>query len=185
LPTLYASDKLVSGYELTKRIPLSVELYLSDELRAGVGYKPILGDALARYVGVMLAHNAEAVTQEVFTAVVITGDSDVPGRAGSNAVLVPRVVTIELDPSAILGPETLTVLLEWKLQDEQGNIIWIDTVTGEGEAETWIPLIKEPRSNQIAAMFNDLFHKSFTALSSSRAIRDFAAKQAKSPQSSP
>jgi hypothetical protein len=171
---------LVSGYEPTKKISLKVELYLSDELRTGVvGHKPIFGDALTRYLGVMLAHNAEAVTRKVFTAVVITDGSDVPGRAGSNAVLIPRVVTIELDPTVILGPEALTVLLEWKLQDAYGNIIWVDTITGEGEAEAWIPLTKEPRSNQIAAMFNDLFHKSFTALSSSRAIREFAAKQPK------
>lgn len=74
----------------------------------------------------------------------------------------------------MFGAETLTVLLEWTLKDEQGNIIWLDTVKGEGEAPAlFLESNLEQRSK---AMLNDLFNKSFQALSSSRAIREFAAK---------
>jgi hypothetical protein len=167
--------ELVSNYGLTNKVPIKVELYLSDDLRAaewkgspGPGsYRLALGEALAR--------NAETVTREVFAAVVVTGGGGGPGTAGINAVLIPRFVTAEQTA------ETLTVLLEWTLKDEMGNTVWVDTIKGEGVSSAWsLQSAIEERSK---AMLDNLFHKSFTALSSSRAIREFAAKHAK-PQPS-
>ncbi len=170
---VYSPPKeLVSGYGITNKVPMKVELYLSDELREAEwqrkgstgSYRLVLGEALAR--------NAEVVTREVFAAVVVTGGSGGPGMAGINAVLIPRFVTAQQTAAVLfVSVETLTVLLEWTLKDEKGNIIWVDTIKGEGDASTI-----EQRSK---AMLDDLFHKSFTALSSSRAIREFAAKQRK------
>jgi hypothetical protein len=173
---VYSPPKeLVSSYSLKNKVPIKVELYLSDDLRAAEwkgsagSYRLTLGEALAR--------NAETVTREVFAAVVVTGGSGGPGTAGINAVLIPRFVTAE--QTSVM----LTVLLEWTLKDGKGNTIWVDTIRGEGVASAWsLESAIEERSK---AMLNDLFHKSFTALSSSRAIREFAAKQAKSPPSPP
>lgn len=163
---------LVSGYGQTSKVPLKVELFISDELRAagwqreGIGasptYKLALGDALT--------HNAENVTREVFAAVVVTGGSEGPGQAGLPAVLIPQFVSAEWYGN------TLTVLLEWTLKDAEGKVVWIDTIKGEGSS-TWS--LVSAAEQQSVAMLNDLFHKSFTALSSSRAIREFAAKHEK------
>jgi hypothetical protein len=161
---------LVSGYNQTTKVPLKVELFLSDELRAAGwqqkglqasgNYRLVLGDALA--------FNSEHVAREIFAAVVVTGGSEGPGQAGLRAALIPRFVNVERYGN------TLTLLLEWTLQDADGNTVWVDTIKGEG-ASSWSPWSKsEPASTP---MLNDLFHKSFTALSSSRAIREFAAKQ--------
>lgn len=183
--TYSVSDELVSGYDFTDKIPLTVELYLSDELRAGVwqqkgssqSYQTIFGEAKARWLGVTLARNAELVTQTIFPAVVVTGGSEVPGMAGGNVVLIPRIVTIE--QVRLVRAVTLTVILEWAMQDEHGNIIWVDTIRGEGEGEifwSWEEISGFKALHK--AMLNDLFHKSFSVLSSSRAIRDFAATHA-------
>jgi hypothetical protein len=164
---------LVSGYSQTTKVPLKVELILSDELRAAewhekgmkgfitkVNYRLVLGEALAS--------NAENVTREVFIGVVVTGGSEGPGQAGLRAALIPRFVNAEQYGN------TLTVLLEWTLQDADGNIVWVDTIKGEGDSSWSLGSGSEPASTP---MLNDLFHKSFTALSSSRAIREFATKQ--------
>jgi len=161
---------LVSGYSQTTKVPLKVELFLSDELRAAEwqqkglqargNYRLVLGDALA--------FNSEHVAREVFAAVVVTGGSEGPGQAGLRAALIPRFVNAEQYGN------TLTVLLEWTLQDADGNIVWVDTIKGEGDSSWSLWSGSEPASTP---MLNDLFHKSFTALSSSRAIREFAAKQ--------
>lgn len=175
----HASDALVSGYPPINKIPLQVELYLSNDLRAGKAYNPQSEEASARYLGVMLARNAEAVTREVFTTVVTTDSSDVAKRVTRNAVLIPRLMTVEPNEVSVFGPETLTIRLEWTLKDENGNIIWTDIVKGKGQASLWPPLIDQQRSNQIAAMLRHVFHQSFTALSSSPEIREFATNQQK------
>lgn len=192
MATYSVSDELVSGYDLTNKIPLTVELYLSDELRAGAwqqkgspqSSQTLFGEAKARWLGVTLARNAELVTQAVFSAIVVTGGREVLGRAGGKAVLIPRIVTIE--QVRLFDAVTLTVLLEWRLQDEYGNIIWMDTINGEGERKIfWSWEEKAGFKALHSAMLNDLFHKSFSALSSSRAIRDFAATYANPPRGQP
>ena len=106
--------------------------------------------------------------REVFAAVVVAGGSEGPGQAGLPAILIPRFVSAERYGN------TLSVLLEWRLKDAEDKVVWIDTIKGEGSS-TWS--LVSAAEQQSVAMLNDLFHKSFTALSSSRVIREFAAKQ--------
>ncbi|MGE0826155.1 MAG: hypothetical protein AB7G75_17115 [Candidatus Binatia bacterium] len=163
---------LVSGYSQTTKIPLNVELFLSDELRAAEWHgKGTRGSGNYRLdLGTVLAYNAENVTREVFSEVLVTGGSEGPGQARLPGVLIPRFVNAERYGN------TLTILLEWTLRDAEDNVVWIDTIKGEGSS-TWSLL--SPTEQQSVAVINDLFHKSFTALSTSRAIREFVAKRQK------
>ncbi|NOT55666.1 MAG: hypothetical protein HOP18_13785 [Deltaproteobacteria bacterium] len=165
------SKELISGYGLTSKVPIKMELYLSDELRAAEWQRKGSSGSYRLALGEALARNAEKVTREVFAAVVVTGGSGGPGMAGTNAVLIPRFVTAE--QTAV----TLTVLLEWTLKDDKGNTVWVDTIKGEGDASAWF--LESAIEQRSKAMLDDLFHKSFLALSSSRAIREFAAKHEK------
>jgi hypothetical protein len=65
--------------------------------------------------------------------------------------------------------EKTIIFLEWKLEDKENNLIWVDTVKGEGKATT--PQ-KDEETNRM--LLSDLFRNSFQAMKSSPEIRKFA-----------
>ena len=171
----------VRGYASTNKVPLTVELYLSDELRAAKWERQVMGDTFRVPLGEAFARNAEVVAREAFSEVVVTNGAAGPGKTGCGAVLIPRMVVAEENMAAwAFGSETLTVLLEWTLKNVQGNTVWVDTIKGEGEAHAGNVFTHSSNAEQrVKAMVEDLFRKSFQAMSSSRAIREFAAVHGK------
>jgi len=74
------------------------------------------------------------------------------------------------------GSNTLTVMLEWTLQDAHGNTVWVDIVKGEGEGNAGNIFTDGMNGRKrVKEMLEDVFRKSFQTISSSRAIRDFTA----------
>ena len=167
----------VAGYQQTSKIPLRVEVYLSNELRTAKWEKQMLGDTFQIPLGGTFAQNSEVLARELFTSVVVTNGAAVPAKAGVDAILIPRMVLAEQTQAMwAFGTNTLTVMLEWTLKDAQENTIWVDTVKGEGEANAGNIFTDGVNGRErVKKMLEDLFHKSFQSISSARAIRDFAA----------
>jgi hypothetical protein len=138
----------------------------------------MMGDTFRAPLGGALAQNAEVLTRELFSDVVVTNGGASPGKAGTAAVLIPRMVLAEQNMAAwAFGDQKLSVLLEWTLKDGQGNTVWVDTIKGEGETNAGNVFTHNSNAEErIKIMLDNLFHQSFQAMSSAKAIREFAAK---------
>ena len=160
-------------------IPLNVELRLSDELRNAKWEKHSMGDTFVIPLGDALTQNAESVTQHVFSEVAVNQGIKNEATSGVKAILTPKMVLAERTVGATaFGESILSVMLEWKMEDRNGNIIWIDTVKGEGKENSGnIFTYKSNARKQIEECVTDLFQNSFQALSSSVEIIEFAKKK--------
>jgi len=170
---------LVKVDQQRDKIPLNVELRLSEELRNAKWERHSMGDTFIIPLGDALTQNAEAVARQVFSEVAVTQGTNNEATRGVKAMLTPKMVLAERTAGATaLGTSILSVMLEWKMEDLKGNIIWIDTIKGEGKENTGN--IFTHRSNakkQIEECITDLFQNSYQALSSSVEIMEFATKK--------
>ncbi len=174
-----APVNLVKVDQQREKIPLTVGLQLSDELRNAKWEKHVMGDTFVLPLGDALTQNAEAVSRHVFSEVAVTQGTNNEATGGVEAVLTPKMVVAEWTWGATaFGASILSVMLEWKMEDLNGNIIWIDTVKGEDKENTGnIFTHKSNAKKQIEACITDLFQNSFEALSSSVEIMEFAKKK--------
>jgi hypothetical protein len=177
---LHHPVKTVDKYPASERINMKVALVLTEELRnaewenVGTGYILPFGEHLAQ--------NSEVLTRTLFSEVVV--HKELPGPAAEDfaAVLIPRMMFVEQS----LGiwkwnASTITMALEWTLTDQQGTIVWVDTVKGTGSTETGNAFTGRDRMRERAGLvIEDVFRKSFDAISQAQAIRDFAQKRASS-----
>src|SRR3990167_6465957 len=175
-----APVNLVKVDQQREIIPLNVELRLSDELRNAKWEKHMMGDTFVLPLGDALAQNAEAVTRQVFSEVVVTPGTNNEATSGVKAMITPKMVVAEWTWGATaFGDSILSVILEWKMEDLKGNVVWIDTVKGDGKENTGnIFTHKSNARKQIDKCITDLFQNSFQALSSSVEIMEFAKKGA-------
>ena len=159
----------VTGYPSVEKINLKVGLHLTEEFRQAKWERHRMGDTFRILLGETLSQNAEVVARELFSEVVVADSNHALLGTGVGGILTPKVIFVDRTwASTIVGLSVFTIMLEWKLEDLQGNIIWIDSIRGEG--------IKEQRDEeeQIRATIDDLFHNSFSAISSSPEIREYA-----------
>src|SRR6266446_215467 len=171
----------VGGFPTVSKIPLNVELRLSDELRAAKWESHWMGDTWLIPLGGAFTQNAEVVARELFSSVVVTNGNTGPAKDGVNAILTPRMVLVEQNRARwAYGNQVLTVLFEWTLADAQGNTVWVDTIKGESEEVMGTVLTQTSHGEKrVKELLEDLFRKSFQAMSSSPAIREFATTQRK------
>ena len=71
--------------------------------------------------------------------------------------------------------QTKSVFLEWKLQDLRGETIWVDTIVGEGTGPMGQPLNDDSGKEQVEQLLDELFLKSYEALTSSPEIQQFSS----------
>ncbi len=166
------------NYPTSNQIPLSVELRLTDELRAAQWIRKSMGDTFVMPLGAVLSDQAEAMSRRLFSKVTVT-KNNVPDSApvDGDAALSIKPVAIERSLGATaFGKSILTVILEWTLTDSNGQLVWVDTIKGQGVKNSGnLFTHKSNASAQIEAMVEDLFEKSYQAISSSPEIRSFAS----------
>ncbi len=109
--------------------------------------------------------NAEKLAKALFTSVYTFDKSSNKSIDSVDAVLTPKIVTLIVNTPS--EEQTTTLIVEWSLKNNQGDIIWIDTITAQGKAN------RSKLQEQVQAVFEDLFHKSFEAISSSVEIKRF------------
>ena len=164
---------------MEKKIDLVVNLCLTDEFRATKWEKHSMGDTFVIAIGDQLAKNASELSDILFKDVVVTNTPATGGTRRVDAIVTPRVVAIEKSMGATaFGESIFTVVLEWKLEDAQNNMIWIDSIKGEGRATTGnIFTHKSNAEEQVEMLLKDLFSKSFQAIRASPEISQFGTKK--------
>ena len=118
-----------TGYAEAERIPLKVQLRITDELRSAKWERKAMGDTWIIPIGKSIAQNADVLAQHTFREVVASGGAD------ADALITPRVAYIDQTVGATAaGPSIVTIKVEWAISDAAGNVIWLDTVSGEAKA---------------------------------------------------
>lgn len=174
------SLKPVTGYPQAEKINLKVQLMLTEEMCSAVWHMnydyddgkapPKDNRKLDFPLGDDFCLNTRKVANILFTDVIEKKNSS--SITGIDAILTPKILTlIRNRPPGATNEQTTTIIVKWSLKDNNGNIIWVDTITAQGKAN----LVDTQK--QVQDLFNDLFQKSFKALSSSVEIRRFALAQ--------
>lgn len=157
---------------------MTVALHFTEELCNATWEKHTLGDHYILPIGNALCINAEAVARTVFTAVKIVRDKVASPVPDVDAVLIPSLAVIERDrPASVFSTQTTSILFNWSLNDKRGEPIWVTTILGEGKGPMGHPISKDSGREQVEKALNDVFQKSLQEISSSRAIREFAANR--------
>lgn len=172
---------LKDRYVVENKIDLRTELRLAKELREAKWEKHAMGDTFRIPLGDQLAKNSVELASALFSRVITTNAEEPIATAGVDAVLTARVVLVERTVGATaFGESVLSVVLEWKLEDLSGNVIWIDSIKGEGRANSGNVFTHNANAEkQIQLLLEDLFTKSFEAIMSSPEIKQFVAKKTK------
>ena len=163
-----------------RAIPISVELRMTKALRNARWSREFLGGKYEMPLGKVLSRYTEITAQKLFTSVVVTNDRAGPASSGAQAILRARPVAIERTRGATaFGISKLSVLLEWSMQDAEGQLLWVDTIHGLGEANSGNPYTYSSNArDQITAMVRDLFKKSFDKMASSYEIGAYSRRVA-------
>jgi len=120
------------------------------------------------YLGENFAINAENLTKTIFSDVAVISSENEITKAKGDVILAPKVISAKQNrPLWIWHDSTLTVAVEWTLKDLENNIFWITTIKGEGIAR----LTKD--EERVKSLVDDLFTKSYKAITSSPEIRDY------------
>lgn len=157
---------------IDKKWDLKVNLCLSDELRASKH-----GNAIQ--IGEQLSKNSKELSELLFESVEVT-KTPIKGEGRQiDAILSPSISVIERSLGATALSESIfTIVMEWKLEDVDNNIIWVDSIKGEGRESTGnIFNHKSKMEKQIKKLLKDLFSKSFRSIKESPEIRQFAAQK--------
>jgi hypothetical protein len=175
--TLRTPKSLVGDYPSTPPTDLKVGLVLSPELH-NAEWKP--SDAVRAPVGDNLCRNSEALARSLFTSVEVGLTAASLSGGPSQAVLIPRMVTMEQAAGMWAWSDSqFAMVYEWKMTDPQGNPVWIETIkaVGKGNSGNAFTALGN-MEKQIAAMLEDLFRQSHAAMAASPEIKAFAEKQA-------
>jgi hypothetical protein len=153
---------------LANKIDLNVLLVLSPDYQ-NAKYDEQSCAVCARFIisiGHNLTLNSERVVNKVFENVTVVGRVPKEISQPWEVVLTPRVIKI----SDAYGESTMTILTEWTLHDDKGNIIWAKTVKGTGrssDSKSFFPNQDEfmdKMAERAKLMLDDLFNNLTTAL---------------------
>jgi hypothetical protein len=176
--TVYeAPDELVSGYTTDKEIDLNVGLQITDELRDAKWERKSMGDTFVIPLGDSLTENSEELAKELFSSVTV-GENIASFEAGNfDAILTPKLAAVDQTQAAwAFGDSTLTLFVEWEMRNSAGELVWIDTVKGEGVSHTGnVFTHKGEATKRIKQAIDTLFLESHDVISTSAEVRAFAA----------
>jgi len=168
-------------YPLQHKHDINTQLVQTDALCNAQYHHP---DGETIQFGGSICKNTEGVAAAVFRSVSIDRISDEKNHAHvakTDTILIPRVKTIDRnEPMWASSEQTTTIVMEWILKDaKDGKEIWLATFTGNGKGPKAPGMSREEGARrQIAAALDDLFGKTFRAMSSSVEIREFARQKA-------
>lgn len=116
----------VVQYNAVSKVPLSVELRISEQYRTAVR-RPTVDSKLV--FGEYLALNTEDCVRAAFASVTVTKNStNTPAIEGAQAILLPRLLHLDwVSPSGEFKGWTFSLAIEWELRNPSGRLIWVDT----------------------------------------------------------
>lgn len=168
--TVIKADKREAHYTTDKKIPLSIALNLTDELRNSKWeQKALTGGGTQMAVGPALAEDAPEFARSTFTDVVEINNGSPPPKPVA-AILTPKMAYVGMTyGQTMFSQDTITLKLEWTLADSAGNVLWADTVTGLGRSRGGF-------SKDLKLALEDVFAKSQQTMLAAQAIQQFAEK---------
>ena len=177
-PTLvvYKAPETISvPYPNVKKIPLTVELRLNEEL---LGAQWTHGRVVIP-LGAVLSEQAESMSRKLFTGLNVAKSAADGAPTKSDAILSPKPVAIERTLGATaFSDSVLTVVLEWTMKDANGRLVWVDATKGHGVANTGNAFTHSSNAtDQIGALVKDLFLKSYRLISGAKEIRALAQRR--------
>lgn len=164
------------------RIPLAVELRLDEPFRNARWSLKYMGSTTAIPLGAHLATNAVECTQGLFEKVTVTtvatNGPSVPLASGSSAILIPRLVYV--DVSGDLRKDPITMALEWTLLDASQRLVWVDSYRADirGSVED-VKGMKARIQRRFDVVLESLFRQSRETMLASVEIRRFSQSVAR------
>lgn len=169
----------VENYLQKKKINLNVALHITEELKNAKWERHSMGDTWILPLGDAFVQNAELMSRELFTNVIVKNDITSLHESEVDAILTPKMILVEQSIGVTaFSDNTITTMFEWSLKDLKGDIVWVDTIKGEATTHGGnIFTYKKNYKKRVKALIEDLFQKSFQAISSSSEIRELADTQ--------
>jgi len=159
------------------KVPLTVELRLSDEYRNTQWSKDIIFRNSRPGVGDHLVLNTEECARAAFANVYTDNAPHGPNTKPADAVLMPRLTELSvMMPGGGYSKVVTTMSLEWLLQGPSGKLIWVDTFKAENRGPAPPSPGRDQLERRFDAMFHEVFSDSYGAMTSSPEIRKFAER---------
>jgi len=168
--------KPVTDYPASERFDLRVHLHFDNDF-LNAEWRSKLDRTYILPVGQVLKENTQLLAQSLFREVVVTEGDQVRPVDSVDATLIPRVVSVDRSLSVFAFGQADTVIsVEWPLATTTGALVWVATIQGKGTAMNGnnFTLHNQVRK-QLQGATNDLFAKTYAAISSSPEIRAFAS----------
>ena len=128
-------------FQDVKKIDLVVVLYLTEELRTYSWLSKVLGlnkasNLSVELLGALFAQNSKTLAETIFTNVKVVNDKASLASIEADVIITPEVLSlIRTRPMAPWKDQTTTAVLQWIMTETGENLIWIETVTGNGTAK--------------------------------------------------
>ncbi len=166
----------VTEHPAGEKFNLKIELSLTQQLLDSK-WEVTDGNMNIIYLGEPFSQNAEYLARLLFTEVFVsrpTTDSHSGDQA--DAILTPKLVSLNHSRPALAGfDEQTTAVFEWRLTDVDQNIIWVKSITSKTLSMAGgLGSIDFYDREHVTLLLNDLFKKSFDAMSSSPEIKEFS-----------
>lgn len=161
-----------------EKIPLHVVLLLSPDFCDYTFTRQRLGDWHVYPLGEAFCNGSKMLANAAFTEVSMTLETTIPPGHRIDAKLIPKLVSVNhFMPMWAWQIQEAVIIIEWKLVDINGKMIWVDTVQGKGRNKlgtTFTGLRNNQETMQMAV--DDLFLKSLNSVMSSREIKRYASQ---------
>lgn len=167
-------------YPNETKIGLNIELRLSEQLKNAKWEEKSGPDTYITPLGSPIYDQIIVLANKVFSHVKI-GNSQVNSIGGNvDAMLTPQIALITGVTPALpmIHESSITVAVEWKLEDKDNNLIWVETVKGEAKDDEGPGYAgKARRKRLVRKVVTDLFQNSFDSITSSTEIKKFEAEK--------
>lgn len=170
--------KPVADHPANERLDLRVHLHFDDDF-LNAEWRTKSDRTYILPVGQILKENTQLLAQSLFREVVVTqGDQERPVDP-VDATLIPRVVSVDRSLTVFAFGEAHTVItVEWPLASATGELVWVATIQGKGTAMNGnLFSLRNQVRKQVQGAINDLFAKSYAAISGSQEIKTFVSNR--------
>ena len=155
------------------KIDLPVELLITDKFKEAKSERHVMGDTLILPIGENLALNAKRLASNVFTQAVIRDMDEKPHVPRSRYILEPQFAFAKQSVGVYRTSEARILIgIEWKVLNDRSELVWIETVQGEGIGENGSVLTyRDKMTERVQRALQDLFKKSQAAILDSQVLR--------------
>jgi hypothetical protein len=178
----WVKPRKLGGYEGTSRIPISVELRLTDEYRGAKWDESYMGNKQVVPFGAHLVTNTVDCAQSTFAKVILTtSTTESPIAPNASAILIPRLVYIDISAANNFWNGYFTTALEWSLYDSRKKLVWVDSYRSElNGPPKGAGGIRKKVQREFDILLEDLLKHSQQGMLSSPEIRQFAGSLSRS-----